>query len=95
MPFSQRALFWNARSDAVLSRWVGRDVAKLGENPWAELAQWPHQISQLKDTDLHRICRLCQIEPQGIKRDLASAFAVLSSGALSLSDFSGITWVPL
>jgi len=62
--------------------------ARLRGNSYVELTHWLHQIWQLSDSDLHRICRHYRIEPQEIERDLAGALALLPSGASSLSDFS-------
>ncbi|MBO9648225.1 MAG: type VI secretion system ATPase TssH [Variovorax sp.] len=88
MAVSRRALF--GKLDLTLFRAIesATAFAKLRGNPYVELTHWLHQLWQLNDSDLHRICRHYQIEPQGIERDLASALAGLPSGATSLSDFS-------
>ena len=62
--------------------------AKLRGNPYVELTHWIHQLWQLSDSDLHRICRYYQIEAQAMERDLALALSALPACATSLSDFS-------
>jgi ATP-dependent Clp protease ATP-binding subunit ClpA len=52
------------------------------------LTHWIHQIWQLNDSDLHRICRHYQIDFQVVEKDLISRLSELPSGATSLSDFS-------
>lgn len=88
MAVSRRALF--GKLDLTLFRAIesATAFAKLRGNPYVELTHWLHQLWQLNGSDLHRICRHYQIEPQGFERDLASALTVLPSGASSLSDFS-------
>ena len=88
MAISRRALF--GKLDLTLFRAIesATAFAKLRGNPYVELTHWLHQLWQLSDSDLHRICRHYQIEPQSVERDLAAALAALPSGASSLSDFS-------
>lgn len=88
MAISRRALF--GKLDLTLFRAIesATAFAKLRGNPYVELTHWLHQLWQLSDSDLHRICRHYRIEPQAVERDLASALAALPSGASSLSDFS-------
>ncbi|MEJ8824229.1 type VI secretion system ATPase TssH [Variovorax humicola] len=88
MAVSRRALF--GKLDLSLFRAIesATAFARLRGNPYVELTHWLHQLWQLNDSDLHRVCRHYQIEPQSVDRDLTSALAVLPSGATSLSDFS-------
>ncbi|MCU1617902.1 MAG: type secretion ATPase, ClpV1 family, partial [Frankiales bacterium] len=88
MTVSRRALF--GKLNLTLFRGIesATAFAKLRGNPYVELTHWIHQLWQLSDSDLHRICRHYQIEPQRIEKDLAAALSVLPSGATSLSDFS-------
>ncbi|GAC1356147.1 MAG: type VI secretion system ATPase TssH [Variovorax sp.] len=62
--------------------------AKLRGHPYVELTHWIHQLWQINDSDLQRVCRHCQIDAQAVEKDLASALSVLPSGATSLIDFS-------
>jgi len=88
MAISRRALF--GKLDLTLFRAIesATAFAKLRGNPYVELAHWLHQLWQVSDSDLHRVCRHYQVDPQSLERDLASALAALPSGASSLSDFS-------
>ena len=88
MAISRRALF--GKLDITLFRAIesATAFAKLRGNPYVELTHWLHQLWQLNDSDLHRICRHYQVDSQTIERDLASALATLPAGATSLSDFS-------
>ena len=88
MAISRRALF--GKLDLTLFRAIesATAFAKLRGNPYVELGHWLHQLWQIGDSDLHRVCRHYQFDRQSLERDLASALAALPSGASSLSDFS-------
>jgi len=88
MTISRRALFGKLNLTLFRSIESATAFAKLRGNPYVELTHWLHQLWQLSDTDIHRICRHYQIDPQAIERDLVAALAGLPSGATSLSDFS-------
>lgn len=88
MTISRRALFGKLNLTLFRSIESATAFAKLRGNPYVELTHWLHQLWQLTDTDIHRICRHYQIDPQAIERDLVAALAGLPSGATSLSDFS-------
>ena len=88
MTISRRALF--GKLNLTLFRGIesATAFAKLRGNPYVELTHWIHQLWQLNDSDLHRICRHYQIDAQAIQKDFASALSSLPSGATSLTDFS-------
>ena len=88
MTISRRALF--GKLNLTLFRGIesATAFAKLRGNPYVELTHWIHQLWQINDSDLHRICRHYRIDPQAIEKDLVSALSGLPSGATSLSDFS-------
>ena len=88
MTISRRALF--GKLDLTLFRAIesATAFAKLRGNPFVELVHWLHQLWQVNDSDLHRICRHYQIDPQTLEKDFTVALAALPSGASSLSDFS-------
>ncbi|RQO49763.1 type VI secretion system ATPase TssH [Variovorax sp. KBW07] len=88
MTISRRALF--GKLDLTLFRGIesATAFARLRGNPYVELTHWIHQLWQLNDSDLHRICRHYKIDSQAIEKDLAVALSGLPSGATSLVDFS-------
>jgi type VI secretion system protein VasG len=88
MAISRRALF--GKLNLTLFRGIesATAFAKLRGNPYVELTHWIHQLWQLNDSDLHRVCRHYQVDTQAVETDLASALSELPSGATSLSDFS-------
>ena len=88
MSISRRALFGKLNLTLFRAIESATTFAKLRGNPYVELTHWLHQLWQLNDSDLHRICRHYQIDPQTLERDLASALSILPAGATSLSDFS-------
>jgi type VI secretion system protein VasG len=88
MAISRRALFGKLNLTLFRAVESATAFAKLRGNPYVELTHWIHQLWQLSDSDLHRICRHYQIEVAVIERDLAAALSALPSGASSLSDFS-------
>ncbi|MDM0074414.1 type VI secretion system ATPase TssH [Variovorax sp. J2P1-59] len=88
MAISRRALFGKLNLTLFRAIESATAFAKLRGNPYVELTHWLHQLWQLNDSDLHRICRHYRIEPQSVERDLTSALASLPTGASSLSDFS-------
>lgn len=88
MAISRRALFGKLNLTLFRSLESATAFAKLRGNPYVELTHWLHQVWQLSDSDLHRILRHYQIDPQAIEKDLAVALSALPAGATSLSDFS-------
>ncbi|MDH6168950.1 type VI secretion system protein VasG [Variovorax boronicumulans] len=88
MAISRRALF--GKLNLTLFRGIesATAFAKLRGNPYVELTHWIHQLWQINDSDLHRICRHYQVDVQAVDKDLALALSALPSGATSLSDFS-------
>ncbi|SCX68226.1 type VI secretion system ATPase TssH [Variovorax sp. EL159] len=88
MTISRRALF--GKLDLTLFRGIesATAFARLRGNPYVELTHWIHQLWQLSDSDLHRVCRHYQIDSQVIEKDLTAALSGLPSGATSLVDFS-------
>ncbi len=88
MALSRRALFGKLNLSTFRAIESATAFAKLRGNPYVELTHWLHQLWQVNDNDLHRICRHFRIEPQTVERDLTAALGALPSGASSLSDFS-------
>ncbi|CAA2104677.1 type VI secretion system ATPase TssH [Variovorax paradoxus] len=88
MTIARRALF--GKLDLTLFRGIesATAFARLRGNPHVELVHWLHQLWQLNDSDLHRICRHHDVDMPTVGRDLASALSTLPSGATSLTDFS-------
>ncbi|MCR6475726.1 type VI secretion system ATPase TssH [Variovorax sp. ZS18.2.2] len=88
MTISRRALF--GKLNLTLFRGIesATAFAKLRGNPYVELTHWIHQLWQLNDSDLHRVCRHYQVDVQAVEKDLVSRLSELPSGATSLSDFS-------
>ncbi|MBJ2159125.1 type VI secretion system ATPase TssH [Variovorax sp. IB41] len=88
MAISRRALF--GKLNLTLFRGIesATAFAKLRGNPYVELTHWIHQLWQLNDGDLQRVCRHYQVDAQAVETDLRSALSELPSGATSLSDFS-------
>ena len=88
MTISRRALF--GKLNLTLFRGIesATAFAKLRGNPYVELTHWIHQLWQLNDSDLHRVCRHYQVDAQAVEKDLTSALSGLPSGATSLNDFS-------
>ncbi|MET3494831.1 type VI secretion system ATPase TssH [Variovorax boronicumulans] len=88
MTISRRALF--GKLNLTLFRGIesATAFAKLRGNPYVELVHWLHQLWQLNDSDLHRICRHFHVDPQVVEKDFALALSGLPSAASSLSDFS-------
>jgi ATP-dependent Clp protease ATP-binding subunit ClpA len=88
MAISRRALFGKLNLTLFRALESATAFAKLRGNPYVELTHWVHQLWQLNDGDLQRICRHCQIDPQRVEKDLAASLSALPAGAGSLSDFS-------
>jgi type VI secretion system protein VasG len=88
MTISRRTLFGKLNLTLFRGIEAATAFAKLRGNPYVELTHWIHQIWQLNDSDLHRICRHYQIDFQVVEKDLISRLSELPSGATSLSDFS-------
>ena len=88
MTIARRALF--GKLNLTLFRGIesATAFARLRGNPYVELTHWIHQLWQLSDSDLHRICRHYKVDSQAIEKDLASALSALPSGATALCDFS-------
>ncbi|SEJ80769.1 MULTISPECIES: type VI secretion system ATPase TssH [unclassified Variovorax] len=88
MTIARRALF--GKLNLTLFRGIesATAFARLRGNPHVELTHWIHQLWQLNDSDLHRICRHYKIDAQAVERDMAYALSALPAGATSLSDFS-------
>jgi type VI secretion system protein VasG len=85
---SRRALFGKLNVTLFRAIESATAFAKLRGNPYVELVHWIHQLWQLADGDLQRICRHYDIDSGLVDRDLASALASLPTGAGSLTDFS-------
>lgn len=62
--------------------------AKLRGNPYVELTHWFHQLWQLDDGDIHRICQHYRIEREAVHGDLIASLSRQPIGASSLQDFS-------
>ncbi|WP_257624590.1 AAA family ATPase [Variovorax boronicumulans] len=88
MAISRRALFGKLNLTLFRALESATAFAKLRGNPYVELIHWLHQLWQLSDSDLHRILRHYQVDPQVVEKDLAVALSALPAGATSLSDFS-------
>src|SRR4051794_26928282 len=88
MTISRRALF--GKLNLTLFRGIesATAFAKLRGNPYVELTHWIHQLWQLNDSDLHRICHHYKVDVQVVEKDLISRLSELPSGATSISDFS-------
>ncbi|MEZ2293254.1 type VI secretion system ATPase TssH [Variovorax sp. RCC_210] len=88
MTIARRALF--GKLNLTLFRGIesATAFARLRGNPYVELTHWIHQLWQLNDSDLHRVCRHYKVDSQTVEKDLASSLMTLPSGATSLSDFS-------
>ena len=61
---------------------------KLRGNPYVEISHWLHQILLLTDSDLHRIIRHYQLDPDKVLKELIRSLDQLPRGASSISDFS-------
>lgn len=81
MTISRRALFGKLNLTLFRSIESATAFAKLRGNPYVELTHWLHQLWQIADTDVHRICRHYQIDAQAVERDLVAALASLPSGS--------------
>ena len=88
MAISRRALFGKLNLTLFRALESATAFAKLRGNPYVELTHWLHQLWQLNDSDLHRVLRHYEIDPQAVEKDLAAALSGLPAGATSLSDFS-------
>ncbi|MDB5848348.1 MAG: type secretion ATPase, ClpV1 family [Rhodoferax sp.] len=88
MSVSRRNLF--GKLDLTLFRAIesATAFAKLRGNPYVELVHWLHQVWQLPDSDLHRICRHYRVDTATLERDFTLALGALPAGASSISDFS-------
>ena len=63
-------------------------LCKLRGNPYVELVHWIDQISNLQDSDFHRILRHFDIDLSVISRDITNNLEMLRGGATAISDFS-------
>ncbi len=88
MNVTRRALFGKLNPTLFRALESATAFAKLRSNPYVELLHWLHQIWQLGDSDLHRVCRHFAIEPDRLERDFAASLGGLPAGATSISDFS-------
>ena len=88
MTIARRALF--GKLNLTLFRGIesATAFAKLRGNPYVELTHWIHQLWQLNDCDLHRVCRHYKVDSQAVEKDFAAALSALPSGATALCDFS-------
>jgi type VI secretion system protein VasG len=88
MTIARRALF--GKLNLTLFRGIesATAFARLRGNPYVELTHWIHQLWQLNDSDLHRLCRHYKVDSHTLERDLASSLTTFPSGATSVSDFS-------
>jgi type VI secretion system protein VasG len=88
MTIARRALF--GKLNLTLFRGIesATAFARLRGNAHVELVHWMHQLWQLGDSDLHRVCQHYKIDAQAVEKDMASTLAMLPSGATSLIDFS-------
>ncbi|MDH6594204.1 type VI secretion system protein VasG [Variovorax sp. TBS-050B] len=88
MSFSRRALFGKLNLTLFRALESATAFAKLRGNSYVELVHWLHQLWQLNDSDLHRICRHVGIDPGSLGRDFTVALGALPAGATSINDFS-------
>lgn len=88
MTIARRALF--GKLNLTLFRGIesATAFARLRGNPYVELTHWIHQLWQLSDSDLHRVCSHYKVDSQAVEKDLAAALSALPSGATALCDFS-------
>ncbi|MFK7853276.1 MAG: type VI secretion system ATPase TssH [Granulosicoccus sp.] len=63
-------------------------LCKLRGNPYVELVHWIDQISNLQDSDFHRILRHFDVDLSVISRDITNNLEMLRGGASAISDFS-------
>jgi len=63
-------------------------LCKLRGNPYVELVHWIDQISNLQDSDFHRILRHFDVDLSVISRDITNNLEMLRGGATAISDFS-------
>ena len=61
---------------------------KMRGNPYVETTHWLHQLLQLPDSDIHRICKRFQVDPSRFAADLIAALDKLPRGASAISDFA-------
>jgi len=61
---------------------------KMRGNPYVETIHWLHQLLQLPDSDIHRICKRFQVDPSRFAADLIAALDKLPRGASAISDFA-------
>ncbi len=67
----------------------GATVAcKLRGNPYVELVHWVQQILAQEDSDLHRIARHFELDPNRLAADMTAAIDRLPRGATAISDLS-------
>lgn len=88
MPVSRRNLFGKLNLTLFKALESATAFCKLRGNPYVELVHWLHQVSQLVDSDLQKICRYYQIEADHLQEDMTAALAQLPVGAGTISDFS-------
>jgi len=61
---------------------------KMRGNPYVELVHWLHQLFQLQDSDLKRLCAHFELDAGRLAADLIAALDKLPRGATAISDFS-------
>ena len=61
---------------------------KMRGNPYVEIVHWLFQLSQLADSDLHKILKQFAVNSSRLATDLTAALDRLPRGATSISDFS-------
>jgi type VI secretion system protein VasG len=67
----------------------GATVAcKLRGNPYVELVHWVQQIMAQEDSDVHRIVRHFELDPNKLAADMTAAVDRLPRGATAISDLS-------
>lgn len=88
MSMARRALFGKLNLTLFRAIESATAFAKLRGNPYVELAHWLHQLWQLPNSDLQRICESHGFDQALIERTLLQVLDGLPSGATAISDFS-------
>lgn len=88
MSIARRALFGKLNLTLFRAIESATAFAKLRGNPYIELVHWLHQLWQLPNGDLQRICEHHKFNKDTIERELLAALDALPAGASSISDFS-------
>ncbi|MDN5937417.1 MAG: type VI secretion system ATPase TssH [Salinisphaera sp.] len=85
---SRTALFGKLDSLGYKAIESATTFCKMRGNPYVELVHWLHQILQLQDSDVHRICNHYEIDAARLSRDLTENLDKLPRGASSVTDLS-------